>query len=137
MAKKPSRSDRWASAVTEDKVLRLKARLAKMPSFVRDEIARLKAEITGLQEQLASNPGSNVLIPHYPDPHYPDQGNRGLPENSTIRFVVDKKRERHIDVSHARHSKAGELITLRGSHGQLMVLPNASNTITLKMGEYE
>ena len=123
-----------ASAVTDPE--RLKARLAKMPSFVRDEIARLKAEITGLQEQLVSNPGSNVLIPHYPD-----QGNRGLPENSTIRFVLDKKRERHIDVSHARHSgdarKAGELITLRGSHGQLMVLPNASNTITLKMGEYE
>ncbi len=124
-----------------DQVEHHKARLAKMPSFVRNEIYRLECEIARLNGLLHANPDSNVVISGW-DGRENKPRITGLPRDSTIRFVLDAKRDRHIDVGHAsknidRSATEPTLITVRGSHGQLVVLPNASNTISLKLGDYE
>lgn len=102
----------------------LRERLAKMPKFVRDEVARLEADVATLERQLKDQEAvkSNVLITS-------GLSKRGLPQDSHVLFVLGEYGE-EVTVRHEK-SEPGTL-NLHGS-SRLILYPSSSNVVHLRI----
>jgi hypothetical protein len=99
--------------------------VARMPQRVRDYVARLKARIADLEETPTTT--TRVEIHHYMKPP------QYLPDDSRIRFHLPTKKgvgEAYVEVTIGT-----DTVDVRtDGFGGLVVMPNASNGCSLKVG---
>lgn len=115
--------------------------IAKMPKRVRDEVARLNAEIAALEQRLKSRADSTsrVRIYKYGDPA------ESLPDDTTMRFCADETpdSDKYIEVLWERNrGKDGKTfpsqwLYLRCGFGQLLVKPHSSNGLHVRAAGFD
>ena len=97
-------------------------RIAKLPLWARDEIAKLRADV----RHSAAVPGeSNVAMVEYSFLG----GEISLPKNSRVLFRLP---DGEIEVAHAGASDPAGVLRISSSRVSLVVFPAASNVIHVK-----
>jgi hypothetical protein len=119
----------------EQKKQKLTALIARMPRDVRDEVARLKAEVADLQAALTQKARQESRIRFLESHETPAMP---LPEKGRIRFLLGKKDD-CLTISLERNQYLGRgaegspfmLNIHSGGFGVLRVMPYSSNIVNI------
>lgn len=118
---------------------RKEALLAKMPVFVREEVAALRARVAELEEQLTARADKKSMVivegdgdlKKRPDGTWYREGQLPLGDDVTVRFYLDE--QEWIDlrrITNARSKKKETILEVRGNSG-LDITCESSNNFTL------